>query len=277
MADVTISQLTQGTPSGSNLLPYSTGSNTLGVPISAIFQNTECVAIGTTTPLTFVRLHIQAPQESNVFQSTSVTQHQLNSHLNGNGANLYCGVEGSSTGRTDVADTLDNASFFGSRTAHATQFITNNSAKMTISTAGYVTAPYQAGFKATITQNPTSHNQTVIWNSVEYQTPDNSFNTTTGEWTVPQTGRYLVSIGLISGRNQTPGDWYVDLLVNGGTATGGRFYTSKAGTANVHAQVNGSGIFKLSSGDKIKAFLASEVGSVAVSSIHNLFCAELLG
>jgi len=40
MADVTISQLTRNVPSGNNILPYSTGSNTLGVPVSAIFQNT---------------------------------------------------------------------------------------------------------------------------------------------------------------------------------------------------------------------------------------------
>ena len=43
MADVTISQLTQGTPAGNSLLPYSTGSNTLGAPVSAIFQNTSKV------------------------------------------------------------------------------------------------------------------------------------------------------------------------------------------------------------------------------------------
>ena len=41
MADVTISQLTRGTPTGNNILPYSTSSNTLGVPVSALFQNTS--------------------------------------------------------------------------------------------------------------------------------------------------------------------------------------------------------------------------------------------
>jgi len=46
MADVTISQLTRGTPTGNSLLPYSTGSNTLGVPVSALLQNTNNVGIG---------------------------------------------------------------------------------------------------------------------------------------------------------------------------------------------------------------------------------------
>jgi len=58
MADVTISSLPAGTPSGSNLIPYSTGSNTLGTPVSAIFQNaTANIGIGTTNP-TLGRLQV---------------------------------------------------------------------------------------------------------------------------------------------------------------------------------------------------------------------------
>jgi len=50
MADTTISQLTKGVPTGSNTIPYSTGSVTLGAPVSAIFQNTNsriCINLGT--------------------------------------------------------------------------------------------------------------------------------------------------------------------------------------------------------------------------------------
>jgi len=50
MADVTISSLPTGAPSGSNLIPYSTGSNTLGVPVSALLQNAGNVGIGTASP-----------------------------------------------------------------------------------------------------------------------------------------------------------------------------------------------------------------------------------
>jgi hypothetical protein len=39
MADVTISQLTPGTPAGNNIVPYSTGSVTLGAPVSDLFRN----------------------------------------------------------------------------------------------------------------------------------------------------------------------------------------------------------------------------------------------
>jgi uncharacterized protein YaiE (UPF0345 family) len=59
MADVTINELTRGTPAGNNILPYSTGSSTLGVPVSAIFQNAGSlrpgpgfnIGIGTTKPI----------------------------------------------------------------------------------------------------------------------------------------------------------------------------------------------------------------------------------
>jgi len=54
MADVTISSLTQGTPLGSGLIPYSTGSSTLASPISAIFQSASTpIAIGVTNPGSF--------------------------------------------------------------------------------------------------------------------------------------------------------------------------------------------------------------------------------
>ena len=51
MADVTINELTRGTPAGGNVLPYSSGANTLSVPVSAIFQNGCVVGIGTAAPL----------------------------------------------------------------------------------------------------------------------------------------------------------------------------------------------------------------------------------
>ena len=50
MADVTISSLPLGTPTGGNVIPYSTGSNTLGVPVSAIFHNAGNIGIGTASP-----------------------------------------------------------------------------------------------------------------------------------------------------------------------------------------------------------------------------------
>ena len=50
MADVTINELTKGTPTGGNVLPYSTGANTVGVPVSALFHNAGNIGIGTVSP-----------------------------------------------------------------------------------------------------------------------------------------------------------------------------------------------------------------------------------
>jgi len=56
MADVTISSLPTGAPSGNALLPYSTGSSTLGVPVSAILQDAGNIGIGNNNPQS--KLHV---------------------------------------------------------------------------------------------------------------------------------------------------------------------------------------------------------------------------
>jgi len=56
MADVTISALTPGTPAGSALVPYSTGTVTLGTPVSAMFHNAGNIGIGTAS--LSARLHV---------------------------------------------------------------------------------------------------------------------------------------------------------------------------------------------------------------------------
>jgi hypothetical protein len=51
MADVTISSLPTGAPSGNALLPFSNGASTLGVPVSAILQTAGNIGIGTVSPV----------------------------------------------------------------------------------------------------------------------------------------------------------------------------------------------------------------------------------
>jgi hypothetical protein len=50
MADVTISSLPLGAPSGNALLPFSNGASTSSVPVSAMFHNAGNIGIGTTSP-----------------------------------------------------------------------------------------------------------------------------------------------------------------------------------------------------------------------------------
>jgi hypothetical protein len=314
MADVTISQLSQGTPNNDALIPYSQGGITLAVAPSALLVNACTQNPG--FPNFGNGVGINSSSARVPLEVANKNGWPYNIYVSGTAPNIYFGQNvgkfpNPGSGNSFIPNPLVDSSgpaaaFIGFSTATGNYGVglgdlnictqsssANNSnainfmtplddasglkVSMKISKQGYVTTLYQAGFKATITAGTISTGQTVLWNSVEYQTPDNSFNTSTGEWTAPQTGRYLICVGLISLRNTANGDWYVDILVNGATATGGRFYTSKSGNQNVHAQLNGSGIFKLNTGDKIKIILISSVGDVAVSSLHNLFCAELLG
>ena len=57
MADVTISQLTAGAPANNNIIPYSTGTDTLGVPVSAMFQNTSVIKTSTLGSLDGLQLY----------------------------------------------------------------------------------------------------------------------------------------------------------------------------------------------------------------------------
>ena len=261
MADVTISQLTQGTPNNGALLPYSQGGTTLSVAPSALLQNVGNVGIGTSTPNGTLAV-VNNSGNGIVLQSSASSPN----------TSIILITNYSNTGRVALGASSDGT------TRPGMSLITGDTERLIISKDGYVTTPYQAGFKVTNTSNrDIPSGQIIPWNIIEYQTPSNSFNTSTGEYTVPVTGRYLVVVNLISPRNTTAGDWYVTLLVDDVIPNGGRMYTSKSGTAEVHAQLNASGIFQLNAGQKIKTQLYTTVGNLQGSYVHDVFCAELLG
>ena len=94
MADVTISQLTRGTPSGSNILPYSTGSDTLGTPVSAILQNTSKVGIGTTDPLYNLHLNYNDADQTNFLHGVHIRNNAVPgiAHFSVNSVSNNCGI-----------------------------------------------------------------------------------------------------------------------------------------------------------------------------------------
>ena len=125
MADVTISQLTVGVPSGSALLPFSTGSNTLGVPVSAIFQNTLRVGIGTTFPETVLDL----------VRTSDTAERAI--RIQNSATNLLIGVEGVVANRF-VGSTANNI-FLGTTTPGAgIELATDNTVRMAVSNNGNV-------------------------------------------------------------------------------------------------------------------------------------------
>lgn len=274
MADVTINNLSYGLPSSGAFIPYTDNNTTLKVSPSGLFAKAgNLLLVGTNDSINDL-----SPSLNTVATYLSSYNAVLRGGwlLNITDRNTSWGDSAARIGvlRTDagygwwLSHNLD-----GSCGIHQS----TQGDRIQISTTGAVIINAQPGFKATIASQSQSNGQTIIWDTLEYATPVGSFNTSTGEWTVPQTGRYLITVNLLSQRNTTAGDWYVDLFVNNSQPIGGRMYTSKAGNASVHAQLNACGIFKLSSGDKVKTNLVSQVGSVNPTTLHNMFSAELLG
>jgi len=125
MADVTISQLTPGTPAGNSILPYSTGSTTLGAPVSAIFQNAGNIGIG-----------ISNPQFTLDLTNTADTGERAMRIYNGSLRDLLIGVEGSS-GNRFLGSSINNA-FVGSSSSAGLELATNNNVRMYINSDGNV-------------------------------------------------------------------------------------------------------------------------------------------
>jgi hypothetical protein len=125
MADVSISSLTQGIPAGNNIVPYSTGTNTLGVPVSAIFQGSDKIGIG-----------ISNPQFTLDLTNTADTGERAIRIFNGSLRDLLIGVEGSSANRF-LGSSINNA-FVGSSSPAGLELATNNSVRMYINSDGNV-------------------------------------------------------------------------------------------------------------------------------------------
>jgi len=273
MADVTINNLTYSLPSSSAFIPFTDNGVTFKVSPSGLYAkpgNTLLVggeSLADLLPTTNTSLLALSTDSGIIRGGWLLCITERNTSWGDSAARIGVLRSGAGNGWW-LSHNLD-----GSGAIHQS----TQGDRLLITSEGYVKTPYQPGFKATITTQSQSTGQTVLWDTVEYAIPAGSFNTSTGEWTVPQTGRYLIIVNLLSQRNTTGGDWYVDLYVNSGQPYGGRMYTSKAGNSSVHAQLNASGIFYLNTGDKIKTVLTSQVGNVAPTIFHNLFCAELLG
>lgn len=273
MADVTIQQLAYGLPSSGAFIPYTDNNTTLRVSPSGLFAKAgNLLLVGKDS------IGDLSPQLNTV----ATTLSSYNAVLRGGWLLNVTDKStswGDSAARIGVLRTDAGYGWWFSHNLDGSCGIHQSTQgdRIKISTAGAVIINAQPGFKATIANQSQSSGQTIVWDTLEYATPEGSFNTSTGEWTVPQTGRYFITVNLLSQRNTTAGDWYVDLLVNNSQPIGSRMYTSKAGNANVHAQLNACGIFKLSSGDRVKTNLTSQVGNVNTTTLHNMFSAELLG
>ena len=225
MADVTISQLAQGIPSGDNLLPYSTGSNTLGVPVSAIFQNyAGNIGIGITPQPLKGQLQIQGSGNDIIVGNMTRIAGNVNTGFIGantyyDGASYKSLLENRYSGEMGF-DALNGVWYFKSTssTTPANTTIGTLSDKLTINASGAVSKPLQP-FIYVSRRNAGSYNYTagnnsgnvtpVIYTFKEQQIGDGSYNTSTGRYTAPATGIYIVEAGVNSSNGPVTQMWAV--------------------------------------------------------------------
>jgi len=105
MADTTISDLARANPSPGHLLPYSTGSDTLATPVSALFQGSS----------SFYLVNSSNPT---IWASTNISLNSQSVYIQAN------------------TTSLENR--FGSYTNHPLSLVTNNTERMRIDTAGNI-------------------------------------------------------------------------------------------------------------------------------------------
>ena len=186
MADVTISQLTQGTPSGSNLLPYSTGSSTLGTPVSAIFQNTNSRIFINSTALANNTPGLQI-NNGTVFISNS----------DGNQVNISSGPQ---RWDLDVDTSADNAF----RIRNMTYPAGVTSTALSITSAGYVTTPYQPIFRVSMTGGG-GNQAAFIKVPFNYATVNvgGHYSLTDKQFNVPVDGNYHFTAGHMNSQNNS--------------------------------------------------------------------------
>ena len=257
MADVTISQLTQGTPNGNHLLPYSTGSNTLSVPVSAMFQNTNsriCINLGTAVIQPSPGLQIN---NGSIFISNT-------------GGNQVAISDGPQRWDLDV----DVGEAHALRIRNMTSPTGVSSTMLTIATAGYVTTPFQPAFHVanqtaqsitsnTILQfNATSTNASRVFNQGGYYA-NNRF-------TAPVDGVYQFSVNVLMNPVTVGSYWGVGVVLNSSDTIDFSYAAGK-----VQQGLNLSATIKLAANDYIEVRSSTD-GTINIDN-SGTFSGHLVG
>ena len=229
MADVTISQLTQGTPNGNHLLPYSTGSTTLGASVSAIFENTNNVGIGSVALKDKGNLQIRnGAGNSGDLIVGNMTRLGGNINQGFVDFNAYydpVAQQGKALNSNRFAGQLSFNAVDGivdfritSNQQTADSAVTNIYSRMAIDSQGRVTKPFQPAFAVradtqNVTQNSANPYPKISLPNVIFNI-GNYWNTTSSQFVAPVAGVYSFS-GMIR-LNTFPGSYfYPTISING--------------------------------------------------------------
>jgi len=301
MADVTISQLTQGTPNGNHLLPYSTGSSTLGACVSAIFENTNNVGIGSVVLKDKGNLQIkngagnsgdlivgnmcrvggninQGFMDFNAYyEPTTQTGRALNS-------NRFAGLLSFNA----VDGIVDFRITSNQQTADST--VTNLYSRMAIDSQGRVTKPFQPAFAVradaqTLVQNSTNLAYPKISLTNEIFNIGNYWNSSSSQFVAPVAGVYSFS-GMIR-LNTFPGNYFYPTISINGTQYIDKYAVAglgplpglvwTGGLQQSFVTTNWQQLIKLDAGDVIALnFRAYSNGTYQIDS-QTVFYGYLLG
>ncbi|NBP59264.1 hypothetical protein EBU71_22455, partial [bacterium] len=180
MADVTISQLTQGIPSNNALIPFSQGGNTFSVAPSALLINSGNIGIGTSSP----QYKLDILDNSNV----------AGIRISGSADNIALNLNNTQSGGKSfrIISTATGSGYGSGSLAFEDQAL---GAVLNIRNTGAVTKPFQPAFavgainKAYIGPNPKLNSFELLQNI----NVGNGFNINSGIFTAPAGGIYSIS------------------------------------------------------------------------------------
>jgi len=272
MADVTISQLTQGTPAGSSIIPYSTGTSTLGVPASAVLQNAGDIriggklSVGDIGPVAY-QLELRAANPNQgiiglVYNNDLTGSPKTGAMLQFTQANVVDWAIGQPS----------NSSSFSFYTGR--NYLSTGVERMRIDSNGVVTIPFQPAFHVWNQTNQTLTNNTVMSFNATSSNVSRVFNQgghyANNRFTAPVAGVYQFSANVLQNSTNRGSYWGIGLVFNGIDTIE---FSYAAGT--LQQGLNVSATIKLAANDYIDV-RASTDGAINIDN-SGTFSGHLVG
>ena len=143
--------------------------------------------------------------------------------------------------------------------------------RMKIDSSGRVTMPYQPAFRAILITSPNTAGNYLVFETVDYNI-GNHYNSSTGVFTAPIAGRYMVTVQGFNENNQNS-QLYVQ--VNNTNKSYSLSYAGPSGS-NQYNMMSQHTVFNLAANDTVRVICnAGELYAASVDS--NSFSCHLLG